>query len=195
MIDQKGMAPINFVVGIIAAIAFFIGGYYLGNLARPLFNKTSQLSLRPTTTPSEIPKPTISNVKSTSLSPQSTINPAPPPQPIPQSILPSDIPLFAGAKIAYITRMKSCGYQETSKFCEVNSFIYHITKPGLSVDEVLNWYVSNPNPSWVYGTPTFTQANSGKIVKEDTYFIIRIAGLNGTGNGVQLTFEGPYEQK
>lgn len=192
MMNQKGITTVVVLIGVVIALIVLGSGYYLGNLAKPLINKSSQTSPTPTSTPSESPKPTISNVKSPA---PSTSNQTSTPQPIPQSGLPADVPLFAGAKIAYTTRMKSCGYQESNKFCEVNSFIYQIPKPGLSVDEVLNWYVSNPNPSWVYGTPTFTQANSGKIVKGDTYFIIRIAGLNGTDNGVQLTFEGRYEQK
>ena len=190
MTNQKGITPIIIVIGIVATFIILSGGYYLGTLAKPLIQKNnSQPSMSPTPTQSSTPSPTITKPSSAPITQTST------PQPVPQSGLPSDVPLFANAKIAYTTRMKSCGYQELNKFCEVNSFIYQIPKPGLSVDEVLNWYVGNPNPSWVYGTPTFTQANSGKIVKGDTYFIIRIAGLNGTENGVQLTFEGPYEQK
>lgn len=191
IINQKGVTPIFVVVGIIATIVILGGGYYLGTLAKPLIQKDNvQPSASPTLSQSPSPSP-AATIKPSSAPIIKTSTP----QPIPQSGLPSDIPLFAGAKITYTTRMKSCGYQESNKFCEVNSFIYQIPKPGLSVDEVLNWYVSNPNPSWVYGTPTFTQANSGKIVKGDTYFTIRIAGLSGTENGVQLTFEGPYEQK
>lgn len=190
MRKQEGIAPIVIIISLGVALIILGGSYYLGTLAKPLIKQTtSQPSVSPTAT--QTPEPS-SSPKVISTSPPATQ--APTFQPIPQSSLPSDTPLFTGAKIAYTTRMKSCGYQETNKFCEVNSFIYHIDKPGLSVNEVLNWYVSNPNPSWVYGTPTFTQANSGKIVKGDTYFIIRIAGLNGN-KGVQLTFEGPYEQK
>lgn len=186
--NQRGLTPIIIVISVVAILS---GGYYLGSLAKSLLQKSSvqpSASLAPSQSPTSTPVVTI---KPTSVPVTQTSTP----QPVPQSSLPSDVPLFAGAKIAYTTRMKSCGYQESNKFCEVNSFIYQIPKPGLSVDEVLNWYISNPNPSWVYGTPTFSQANSGKIVKGDAYFIIRIAGLNGTENGVQLTFEGPYEQK
>ena len=191
MTNQKGITPIIIVIGIVAIFIILSGGYYLGTLAKPLIQKgNAQPSASPTASQSPSASP-VASIKSSSAPSIQTSTP----QPIPQSGLPSDVPLFAGAKIAYTTRMKSCGYQESNKFCEVNSFIYQIPKPGLSVEEVLNWYVGNPNPSWVYGTPTFTQANSGKIVKGDTYFIIRIAGLNGTENGVQLTFEGPYEQK
>lgn len=191
-INQKGVTPIILIVGIIVALGILGGGYYLGKVAKPLIHK-SETSPTPSPSVSELPSATP---QATSVSSYTPTNKISTPEPIPQSALPSDIPLFVGAnKPAYTNRMKSCGYQESNKFCEINSFIYQIPKPGLSVDEVLNWYVANPNPSWVYGTPTFSQANSGKIVKGDTYFIIRIAGLNGTKNGVQLTFEGPYEQK
>lgn len=189
--DQKGITSIIVILGLAVALVILGGGYYLGTLAKPLIKQSNfQPSESPTATQTSEP-----SSKPTSIPTSAPVTQAPTFQPVPQSTLPSDIPLFAGAKIAYTTRMKSCGYQESNKFCEVNSFIYQIPKPGLSVNEVLDWYVSNPNPSWVYGTPTFTQANSGKVVKGDTYFIIRIAGLNGTENGVQLTFEGPYEQK
>lgn len=178
------MSPAIILISLVTILALLGGGYYLGTKAKSFIRASMQSSSTPT--PTTVPKSATA-----SLAPViQTQAPA-----IPQSSLPSDIPLFVGAKIAYATRVKSCGYQQNDRFCEVNSFIYQIPKPGLSVDEVLNFYVSNPNPSWIYGTPTFSQANSGKITKGDTYFIIRIAGLNGTDNGVQLTFEGPYLQK
>lgn len=191
MTNQKGITPIILVVSITIAFIILSSGYYLGKLANPLIQKNNS---QPSISPAPI-QPSSPNLSPSTKPSSIPITQTSTPQPISQSSLPSDIPLFVGAKITYTTRMKSCDYQKTDKFCEINSFIYQIPKPGLSVEEVLNWYIGNPNPAWVYGTPTFTQANSGKIVKDDTYFIIRIAGLNGTENGVQLTFEGPYEQK
>lgn len=192
MSNQKGFTPIIVIIILGAALVIIGSGYYLGTLAKPLTKtNNSQPSIIPTPTPTQI---LTSSPKPTTIYPSASVTQTPASESIYKRNLPSDIPLFNGANLAYDGRIKSCGYLENDKFCEVNFFLYHITKPGVSVKEVLDWYVSNPNPSWIYGTPTFTEANSGKIVKGDTYFIIRIAGLNGN-EGVQLTFEGPYEQK
>lgn len=190
MTNQKGITPI--IVIIILGVVFVLlgSGYYLGTLVTPsnkINNPQTSISPTPTQMLTSSPKPT-------NVYPSSSVTQTPALESVYKSSLPSDIPLFSEAKLAYDGRIKSCGYLENDKFCEVNFFLYHITKPGVSVKGVLDWYVSNPNPSWIYGTPTFTEANSGKIVKGDTYFIIRIAGLNGN-EGVQLTFEGPYQQK
>lgn len=92
--------------------------------------------------------------------------------------------------------MRSCTDAEIKsydQFCDVNAYIYHISDPNLSMDDVLNWYITNPDkPNWIYGTPTFTEARSGFIVKGDVKYIIRITYYDGH-QGVQLTFEGPYK--
>ncbi len=111
--------------------------------------------------------------------------------------LPGDIPLYKNARLWYFTHIRSCSSDEiknNDSACDVNSYIYHISDSNLSMDDVLNWYITNPaKPNWIFGTPVFTEARSGNIVKGNIRYIIRITNYGGY-KGVQLTFEGPYKK-
>ncbi len=211
MLNQKGVTPTFILIGGIILLSLLFGSYYLEsqNNLKTEETKTATASSEPSpsatslqikqTAQPKIVNPNVSPSSNVTTSSNGVLQDEDYSQgviPAFQKSLPGDMPLYKNAKLWYFTHMRSCTFEETKNndsACDVNSYIYHISNPNLSMDEVLNWYISNPaNPNWIFGTPVLTEARSGKVVKGDINYIIRITHY-GEHQGVQLTFEGPYK--
>lgn len=201
MLNQKGV--INLYLIVVIFIISLMAAYYLGTKTqqpnKPSIGKAEQILTSPTLKPSSVPMPQFS----VNPSPNNRVSGA---APIDMStyfinLFPKDMPVYPGAKMADYNdggagNQGPCMEEllkQDPKCLQVN-FKFIKDLKDASVEKIVNWYVSNPVPGWIYRGVYGDQRDYqfGDIYNKSVYYRMEYRYPNPEHSVIEIYYNGPY---